>query len=855
MRKSFLFLFLTISSIFAMGQQQSKGAHTELSLDSLTQSRKDSLISNYHIRHLDLGQAAVSNSMDKMAVNALGGSATGILGRISGVSFQSGGLVSFRGLSPRYSTVTIDGLSAPVTQQNVKAFALGMLPGTAVQELDVYKSGTYSGHGEWGGANVNISTNANINKNFNSFAFGTGGQQHITFGNFIQEKAYGGGADFFGYGAGKRDFTQDIASREELQAMSRNEAAQQGALMQNTWSLEQRTAMPNLRLDYTMGRILYEEGYRKLSTINSVNFSRVQKGQDSHRAKYTGYERDAAGEVVGSSMDSYMTDAKYSTKADLSINSGWNFQINKHHFLNLNLSYAHSGDNAVMTRYFVGMNNNKEVFYSQFGMTEKDVILGRLTGGHELTDKSRLDWTLGVANSSRNEPDLRRTAHQRNLNDPEAPFYLVIPESSKADTGARFSSSLNDMFYSGRVDFTHSFIEDAFDFKAGALWESNDRTFDARIITTAKDDFTDPNLRFVEPKDLGTVFNPENYGPNGYYLVDGTTDYDSYIASSRLFAGYMGIDNNFDNGIKTSLGVRVENYNQKLLSGDVDVDNTQTDVLPYINLAYSWNPKSSLKLAYSTSVNRPTFRELSPFSFYDFDYRADIAGNPDLENATLYNIDLNYLYTFGRSEYFSVGAFYKKINNPIEMVYVMRSDMALFSFDNAESAQVGGMEMEFSKFLSNNEESFFYNWLLNGNMALTKSKIELGEDTREISSDRPLQGQTPFLASLGSTYVFAKDRAQATLSYAYRGKSLYSVGDGQETYPWYLAQMNHLNLGFAYTFKNNIKVKFFATNLLNTPAQLIEDANMNGSIKDDVDNLVSHSENYQSYNITISYKF
>jgi len=46
------------------------------------------------------------------------------------------------------------------------------------------------------------------------------------------------------------------------------------------------------------------------------------------------------------------------------------------------------------------------------------------------------------------------------------------------------------------------------------------------------------------------------------------------------------------------------------------------------------------------SVNRPAFREIAPFTFYDFDYRADISGNTNLKNADLHNIDLSLIAIF-----------------------------------------------------------------------------------------------------------------------------------------------------------------------------------------------------------------
>lgn len=811
--------------------------------------------SDDHFRKSDLSLPQVGHVIDPYGLKLYGGTVAGALGRLSGVSFQSGGLLSVRGLSPRYATVAIDGLSAPVTEQNVKAFGMGYLPSAAGRSMTVLKSGDYASHAEWGGANVHISTKAYTPKNFNSLSLGSAMQMHFSFDNFFVEKAYGGGADFLGFGADQRDFTNDIASRADLQSMSRNEAAAQGALMQNTWMLERTNAAPSMEFDYTMGRVVYNNNGKYLSTINALSFQRSQTGSDSHKAKYTGYVRNEDDVVESSALESYMSDGKYSTKASLKANSGWYFKLNPKHQFNANISYAHTGDNVVLNRYFIGLSNDKEAYFSQFGLTEKYTILGRLTGEHDLSEATHIDWSLGIANASRREPDLRRTAYQRSLQAPNDPFYLVIPESSKADAGARFSSDMNDMFYSGRVDLVQQINPNQFDLRAGVLFETNNRTFDSRIITSAKDDFTDPSLRFVTPDQLETVFSPENYGADGYYLVDGTTDYDAYDASSTLIAAYVGAENEFFDRLSTSLGVRAEYYGQTLESGDIDVDNASTEFLPYINGAYQLNQQSSVKFAFSKSLNRPTFRELSKFAFYDFDYRADIQGNPDLLNAELYNIDVSYLRNFGRNEFISVTGFYKNIKNPIEMVYVVRSDQALFSFDNANASTVAGAEMEFSKYLCSQPGTLLSNIVLSGSFSYTYSNIDLGEDTRETAEERPLQGQIPLLANLGAGYGFNKQRGMVSIAYQYRGKSLYSVGDGQETFPWYLAQTNMLNGGVSYGFDHGIKVKFSAKNLLNTPYVVVEDANLNGSLTDAADNVVSRTENYQTYSVSVNFSF
>ncbi len=815
----------------------------------------DTTLLTKHVRYNDLRTTSVTNNLDQEAIHVLGGSATDLLSRIAGVSFMSGKLVSFRGLNPRYSNITIDGLAAPITQQNIKAYSLSLLPTSAVQGVYVDKSGSFISQGEWGGAVVNINTNATVYTNFNAVSFGVGYQHNFTFKDYVTDCDYSKiFADFLGYGVNRLDFTNDIVDSETLQSMTRDESATEGAKMRNTWGLEKRTALPSFSIGFSMGRVLKQDGISRFSTINSISYSRNQNGAHYNRAKYTGYEFNEKNEAVSSDLKSYSTDGIYSTKTGISVNSGWNYQVDSRNAFNLNLSYTHDGNFSTISKYLVSLESQKDGYFARYSLLTKDVFLARLSGKDDLTDDFHLNWALGYGLSGRNEPDQRNMAAQRAINSDE-PYLIVIPSSSKADFGARFNSKMTDNSYSGRFDLRYDLMDDQMNVAAGFLIEINDRQFDARLLTTVKDDFTDADLLFVAAKDFANVFSSENYGSNGYYLNDATTDYDSYSAGSKLFSGYMGINNVFINRWRTSLGFRVENYQTTLESGDIDIDNNTTDILPYFDASFRPADKVVLKIGYSHSVNRPAFRELSPYTFYDFDYRTDIKGNPDLENATIRNLDLSFLYIFGSQEYLSVSPFYKKIENPIEMIYIVRSDKPLFTFDNAHEAELGGIEVEFSKRFSNYKESYLHNLIFLGSFSYTSSSINLGDSTSEVSSSRPLQGQIPLIFSGGLTFITPQKDAQVTVEYKHMGKSLFSVGDGVNTFPWYNAPSNMLNAGVGYTLKNNLTFHITAVNLLNARISQFEDTNYNGSITDDVDKEVSRGLTYQYYNFSVSYKF
>ena len=79
-------------------------------------------------------------------------------------------------------------------------------------------------------------------------------------------------------------------------------------------------------------------------------------------------------------------------------------------------------------------------------------------------------------------------------------------------------------------------------------------------------------------------------------------------------------------------GARLESYKQILDSksdtgAPINVDAKQTDFLPSFNLIYSLTKTQNLRLSASKTLNRPEFRELAPFEFYDFLTGTSLIGN------------------------------------------------------------------------------------------------------------------------------------------------------------------------------------------------------------------------------------
>ena len=101
----------------------------------------------------------------------------------------------------------------------------------------------------------------------------------------------------------------------------------------------------------------------------------------------------------------------------------------------------------------------------------------------------------------------------------------------------------------------------------------------------------------------------------------------------------------------------------------------------------------NLRFGYSTTVNRPEFRELAAFEFTDVVGSRAVRGNPDLERALIQNVDGRWELFSGGRGIIAASAFYKHFDKPIERV-VIAGAQPIVTFQNADSARNFGIELE-----------------------------------------------------------------------------------------------------------------------------------------------------------------
>jgi outer membrane receptor protein involved in Fe transport len=175
-----------------------------------------------------------------------------------------------------------------------------------------------------------------------------------------------------------------------------------------------------------------------------------------------------------------------------------------------------------------------------------------------------------------------------------------------------------------------------------------------------------------------------------------------YDALLRNHAGYIQAEAEATDGVRATIGVRYEYADERVtpvLSATTRLKNDY--FLPAATLTWNFAADMQLRASAAKTISRPQFRELAPQQFRDPDSDRLFFGNPNLRDTKLYNLEGRYEWFFARDQRFTLGGFYKRIDNPIEQVgfYPGSDDRLQTGFTNLPSATLYGGEVEVQKYV------------------------------------------------------------------------------------------------------------------------------------------------------------
>ena len=781
-----------------------------------------------------------------------------VMRRVPGITINDNRFVMIRGLSERYNNVMINNVTAPSTEVDKRTFSFDLISSGSLDKMLIYKSGTPDLPGEFAGGVIKLFTVDDVPNNFFKVNFGLGYRVGTTGTDYFQTN--GSATDFLGFDGGYRHLPSDFPDSRTIQSSPRNAQLRIDAAhsLPNNFQPERNTAWADQSMGFTLGRSRSLGGERLLTSITTLNYSSGYQNSKRQFNRYFEWE-DKSNDIL--KRFAY-TDDTYQKDNKINLMSNWKYRINRNHSLTFKNLFNQIGENDTNIRNgqdFIQRPNDDLRNYL-LSYRSRSIYTGQLEGTHILDGANSVRWVAGGSYLREDEPDMRRFRTFRNRSSGETMFQMQTPPSSNLFDTGRYFGDLNEFSLNHSVDYTRDLRNSFGKVKAGYAVDLRDRGFNSRYLSYLYPGFFDPNVREdLIRLPLNQIFAPENVRTlNGFVLEEGTRPIDSYTAGTLTTAAYVSSE--FATGrFNTIGGIRIEHNRMRMDSSDdfgiISVNNPTLAVLPFLNTTYTLNEKTQFRLAYGRTVNRPEFRELAPFVFYDYKMDAGRVGNPNLKSATIHNLDARLEWYPRSGETVNIGVFYKQFDNPIENKTIIMAENPSFGYINADKATSYGVEVEVRKSLMGMTSSTFLDrFSLNANASLIRAEVDLGGLSSTQEQVRPLQGQSPYIINASLYYEGPKQGLTGSLAYNIIGSRIYSVGD--VLFPTIYEMPRHsLDLTLTQKMNRHTTVKFGVTDLLNAPYRFYQDSNRDGKADIEIDHPISSFNRGQLLNLSVSYDF
>ncbi len=696
--------------------------------------------------------------------------------RVSGVSVVGGKDIYVRGLGNRYSNVQLNGSAIPSTNPNKKEAPVDILTSGIIDNIVVQKTYTPDQSGEFSGGSVQIVTKEFPNAKKIGLSYSTSVNTLYSMKNYLGYN--GGGTDFLGYDDGFRNLPSDVS---DGQINNTEEATRITEQLNNSWSSKNIRSLPSQKMSFTYA--------------NQFNEDRIPIGVVSNLSYK--YETSSRFDENLNSIRGYN---KITDKVDLGSKYLRNTGVESTNLsAMLNVFAKPNGTTKVgIKNLYSNSSNNKfseiEGYYFEYDSDNRQTILEfdrrsiySTTINAEKYFKnffqSKLEVGLSFSKAVRDLPDRRTTQYAKN----ESGVYeIVFPFRGNT----HFFSFQDDNNYSAKLDYSFG-VQNNLKVKTGGVFLIKDRDFKSfKLIYEKRTGFPDANLS-ESPENILTSENVRN-GLIGVY--ESSSSRDSFNGYQQLFAGYLSM--NWAPTEKWTLegGLRAENSAQ-FINDEVLID--ELDYLPALNITFRPTEKINLRSAFSITLARPEFRELSNFSFQDYIGGRTFFGNANLKRTRIYNYDLRFEVFPNAGELFAISGFYKQFENPIELFYRITQNNEV-KYDNVSSASLIGIELEARRDISDRLR-------LNTNFSYILSQVNYEDgqtEGRQANDKRTMLGQSPFTLNVSAFYTFPKINSDITVSFNTFGKRISTVGNNEQPDDEFEQPFNKLDITFGKKFKN-----------------------------------------------------
>ena len=539
---------------------------------------------------------------------------------------------------------------------------------------------------------------------------------------------------------------------------------------------------------------------------------------------------------------------------------GLGYQPEKSHKVSMNVLFNQQATDTTdfqQSDQYQNSSPNEALQFTSMQYSERQMSYIQLTGEHEVSSARNLqiDWVGSLGRAKLNEPDQRLFQNRYNT---ETGVYseLLLDDpsfSGSTDPLQRYSRDLTENSYNAIVNFGIPFFDEPQDkdnpskFKTGFYIDNSQRSYDQSLFAYKYGAAGDPQQyetfgQSGDPTDgetWGDVFlnqdrsglvNPAgalgNDQPMSWSLYNNSADGGTfYDASQQVIASYAMVNLRLFPQLTLNGGARFENTNLKIkgavsaLFPEPNAKIQQLDMLPAAGATFQLMQDVNLRLAWSQTLARPSFKEMGPVLTQDFSDAQIFIGNPSLKMSSINNYDFRAEYFPRAGEVLAFSLFYKDIKRPIEQQIAQLGGSQFFQYINNPNATLWGAEFEARKRLDQ-VTPLLKNFALNFNFTYIQSQVDLTSsqisDKENIGlgeTSRPMQGQPAYIINAGLSYDDQPCGFYAGLFYNVTGPLLYAAG--LDLPDLYEQPAPSLDFNLTQAFAEQWSITFRGKNLLN----------------------------------------
>ncbi|WP_448548244.1 TonB-dependent receptor plug domain-containing protein [Thalassotalea fusca] len=811
-------------------------------------------------------QAFVADIMGAEQISRSGDSdAASALRRVTGLTLVDGKYIYIRGLGERYSSTRLNGANVPSPDLTRNVIPLDIFPSSIIESLSVQKAFSPNMPAAFGGGNVDIRTKT-IPKEFFFDVEVSVGKDSASSDGFTYA---GGGDDWLGSDDGSRvlpatisaafdryqaDFSIDNIIKVENNIGGGNLSADEARAINKglAKSLNRDQAITKESLDPKFGgTIAFGNSFDESMFGGTWGFlTSLSYDNDWTHAKQTsGKTADGAG---NNDCQSAVTIACYDrfddsekTTNEIKLNGIFNlgYEVGSHKVSMSNMFLRNTEDEVEVS---LSQQPDNELTFEDGKVTrthttkfeERELRVMQFLGQHTFSDYWGVgfDWQYTDSTATTDIPNATSLKVQD-----------VFDNGAYQESRALEVTNLN----------THSFVEmeddvESYGWNASLPVFTSDYELELKVggdfLEKVRDYRTDVfsfnfnesvalNTNAADVLGIGGAFTDSFIDSTDFDFVFSEPKTDDYLAAQMIDAYYGSFDLVIDQKWRFSGGIRWEEFKQSSLAFSRQIysvtdfndifsqENIENSVMreddTFGALAMTYLAENSQwRLSYGETIVRPDLREVSPVEFIDPITDLKTVGAEGLSSSPIKHFDARYEYYGANGNNFSVAAFYKDIETPIETKLLVGDDSYSLTYINGESAEVYGIEAEWLYDLSALSMDGFFS---SGNITLSDSETTLAaEDAGTQNQKRRMTGHSEYVVNMQFGYDSANGNHSASLVYNVFGERILAAGAGDRG-DAFEQPFHSLDMVYTYypSFASTVKLK--VQNILGEDFEVLQD--------------------------------